>query len=244
MSEVENAGFYATRQTTPLQRACIYDRLLNRLGARRLNHLYKISSHDFKLDPGSVFLLLGYSRDSPYLFIITLFPNHIWLPWLFNRIPLFDYPNNPKIHQLFIIWYSERYCVPAIEFFSVKRAQLVNAGVSLSHEQYLAALSVVFPEITWHPWLFTHPNPMIWKDPKVIAQIGPWILKEFNITIEQFPMLSLRNNHRYNFVTLYKYLGPKHYDVAVTLFPNHPWDKEAFSRMALKSYCLDDKVIK
>jgi hypothetical protein len=141
-----------------LENRRLYVRWLGqRLGFRKPEDWYRISTEDFKRNHGGGILQLHW-RSSAIGAVRECFPEHDWKEWLFRVTP-FRFWHNPKNHRRYMRWLGQQLGIrdPSGWYRVGNRDFKKNkGGTLLLHYDSTVSLAIMsnLPNYDWKPWMF------------------------------------------------------------------------------------------
>ena len=155
------------------------------LGFKKPEDWYSIRREDLLQNSGSG--LLEYYKNSPYLFVSTIFEKYEFHPWLFPSLP-FDGWSDIGMHRRYFRWLGSTLGFTKIEdWYKLNRkCFLDNSGAALLgnyyHNSPYLFLETMLPEHDWVPWLFQKTPQGYWQNKEHHRHYMDWLTQELNIT--------------------------------------------------------------
>ena len=194
------------------------DYLGKTLGFETMEDWYNINGKIIRENYGSG-LLAGYYKDSPSLFVKSIFPEHEWLEWKFCSIPHY-YWKDKQNHKTYTNWLGIELGYKNMEDWYNINGKIIreNHGISLLSHHYqdspIRLLKSVYPKYNWIDWKFGHAPNGFWEDKENHKKYTDWLGIELGYkNIEDWYNISydlIIKNHGCGLI--------KHYNDSPTLF--------------------------
>jgi hypothetical protein len=131
-------------------------------------------------------------KSSIATMLMTVFPNHHWLPWKFGTVPRGHW-SKIENRQRFFRWVGETlgHDPTNLEiFYSITHSDLVKAagtgGVLEKYNRNVPkALMATFPEHAWKEWRFGQVPRRFWLDPANVRRFCDDLLLSHGLGIDQ-----------------------------------------------------------
>ncbi len=217
------------------------------LGYQVIEDWYKVSQRDFMSNDGGG--LMNRFNASPVQLLEHIYPEHQWLPWLFNRSPSSTWKSDSTINS-YMMWLGQRLNYITMEdWYNISKNDLVNNHGGGLMDRFSGSptklLQYVYPEHQWVPWLFIRAPQDIWKNNGMIQDYMVWLGQKLNYTktgdwynIKQSDFV---NNHGGNLLGKYFHNSPIR--ILRHVFPEYEWLPWLFNMAPLHTW-NDDSTIK
>jgi aromatic ring-cleaving dioxygenase len=209
----------------------------HKLGFRKPEDWYRITSHDFKRNRGGG-LLNAYWCGSVTRAVKEYFPDYDWKEWLFGMTPL-RFWHDPRNHRRYMKWLGQQlgirrpsdwYRVGTQDFYDHKGGAFLlcyNSTVSRAIMSYL-------PNYDWKEWLFDMTPARFWREKKNRRRYMIWLGKKlgFKSTTDWYSVIydDFRANDGIQFLKLY---NQSPVAAVKDCFPEHTWNEWMFARVPL-----------
>jgi hypothetical protein len=155
-----------------------------KLGYERLEDWYRVSQDDL-INIGGGSLLLHYG-GSPYSLLLSVFPDHKWIPWKFYKLPRTFWDDIANQKSFFEWAAAELGFRDLAGWYDVSTRQVHHlGGGSLLNNKYggsLAnALMVAHPKHDWLPWEFKTTQARWWGAPENQRTFLDWAQKKLQL---------------------------------------------------------------
>jgi hypothetical protein len=206
-----------------------------RLGIRKPDDWYRVTSHDFRNNHGRGMLSLHYA-DSPVLAVTANFPDHDWKEWLFPVTPS-GFWNEKRNRIRYLRWLEKQLGLKKPEdWYTVEQKEFQkHNGWSLIFGFYkrsmIAAVRELYPEREWHEWRFPIGPRAFWRKRENLIRYFNWLGKKLGFRKPEdwyrLTQRQLLDNHGGGF-SQELYNGSP---VAAVkdVFPEHDWKEWLFS---------------
>jgi hypothetical protein len=147
-----------------------------------LDDWYRITCEQlFKF--GASILLQKYNYSLVNL-LEAIYPNFCWIPWKFSQVSN-DFWDNYNNRRKFMDWIAELHEINSLDdWYRLKHMDFNNYG-SLLHIRFensvIRALSSVYQDTLWLPWLFDHAPQGYWHIKKHQEEYLEWLEDQLQI---------------------------------------------------------------
>lgn len=214
------------------RRACI-EWLQKKLNLKSREDWYQVSQSDI-LNSGCGGLL-HYSSASVRAIVEDAYPEYEWLPWKFPATKNYFW-EDAKNRMWYLKWLGGQLgYVEAEDWYKVtQRIFIDNYGAGLINNQYhgipLNAVSELYPDYDWKPWLFSKVPRGFWLDEKNCRDYMMWLEKKLGYTKPEHWYRVKRPDFSHNHGGgLMRRLGSPLLAV-MCLYPDFPWEPDKFHR--------------
>ena len=136
------------------------------LDYKNMDDWYKLTVKDIRKHRGSGLLADKY-RDSPYLFLKSVFPQVEWVPWKRSKVTQ-NFWNNTENVRHYAYWLGKTLGYEnMVHWYQITRTIINNnygIGCLKKYNSTLMFLKDIFPEYEWLPWLFESTPQQYWND--------------------------------------------------------------------------------
>jgi hypothetical protein len=208
--------------------------LAQRLQYRYMEDWYRVSYDDFGNNHGSA-ILTKYYGGSPLTALRHFFPEYNWHDWLFERVSKTFWRRRENC-QNYMSWLGEQlgfkkpedwYRVTVKDFkrhHGISMLKSYSSGGSI-----LSAITDVFPDYPWIPWLFNRIPAGYYNDRANRLRYLRWLGNRLGFKQpEDWYQLKQRDFHR-NCGEYFVYYQNGSIQAAKDLYPNYPWKEWMFS---------------
>lgn len=148
-----------------------------RLGFRRMDDWYRVTTVDFQRNSGGGLLLSYHSSVSAQ--VMACFPDHDWKEWLFERAPNGFWHNRENCCR-YLKWLGDRLGFVCLDdWYRVRCSDFwENHGVQLLNLHRRSATTVVLefmPDHPWHEWKFRRVPPGFWDRSENLQRYVNWL---------------------------------------------------------------------
>lgn len=175
-------------------------------------------------------------QGSMSLALTTLFPEHAWEPWKFNRVPP-NFWDDPKSRKQFLESFAEFQSIKVWpdDWYSVSLEAVRNYGGHQLLSKYyqdslIAALQDLYPQYDWEVWRFGKVPSNFWQD--VDNQKRFWTLlgkKKGFKSFDDWYNISYEDIVQNGGATILKNYHSNSIAKALTaVYPEHTWDNWKF----------------
>eukprot|EP01126_Amoeba_proteus_P012248 TRINITY_DN15033_c0_g2_i2.p1 TRINITY_DN15033_c0_g2~~TRINITY_DN15033_c0_g2_i2.p1 ORF type:complete len:396 (+),score=70.34 TRINITY_DN15033_c0_g2_i2:1179-2366(+) len=187
--------------------------------------------------------LLQKHRSHVYFVLQDVFPEFEWHPWKFVQIPKFLWVEKKYI-LMFLTYMSRCLGLLHMEDWYGVTVRTINAfcGSTLlslykGHHYYL--LKSIYPEYTWHAWLFKTCPCRLWDSLEERRNYFSWLGKKLDIihldSWYKVPLSTLESNHG---GTILRREGQGHlYFILKEVYPNWDWKAWKFPQVPENFWC-------
>lgn len=154
------------------------------LGIHQLDDWYKVRYGDYIAHHGGGMLLCY--KNSPFKALQTIYPEHDWHGWLF-RVCGKDYWKRRRNQRKFFDWFADTTGIESVQGWYQVRIPAIakSGGLGLLQRHYggslVHALSNVYPECTFIPWLFTMCPQNFWNSKENAVAFVKWVEEKLEI---------------------------------------------------------------
>ena len=219
-----------------LENRRLYVRWLgHKLGFRKLEDWYRITTDDFKHNRGNGILGLHW-RSSAIGAVKECFPDYDWKDWLFQATPR-RFWRDPRNHRRYMKWLGEQLGIQRpSDWYRVSNQDFRDNGgggflISYDSTVSLAIMSYL-PHYDWKEWMFDKTPKGFWNERKNRRRYMNWLGKKlgFKSVTDWYSVVELdfRTNHGIQFLKLYN-CSPV--TAVKDCFPEHPWNEWMFARV-------------
>ena len=203
------------------------------LGIKKLEDWYEVTASDFKRHHGGG-VLLKYD-SSPSTFVMNVFDEYEWLPWMFRSVPFRFWEKKTNARRYFQ-WLTEELKIKQLDdWYQITARDITQNYGSRFLQIYGGSVAAVVkrfhPKHRWLPWKFRNTPAHFFKQKENRIQYLRWLERQLGYR---------RPEDWYQFVTpLYKkhcgkplmeiygyaYEGPKE------LYPEYDWREWQFTKV-------------
>src|SRR3569623_603660 len=152
-----------------------------KLGFKKLDDWYRITTNDIKRDRGAV-VLYAYWKSSAVAAVQETFPNHEWNEWLFRQAPLRFWADQ-RNHRRYMTWLAAQLKIRRPEdWYRVSNADFERhkgGAFLLEYNSTIsAAIKAFLPRYRWQEWLFSGTPKGFWDDRRNRKRYLDWLGKQ------------------------------------------------------------------
>jgi len=162
-----------------------FDSIASEIGIRNLDDWYNIKTSTI-VEKGGGTILNYYYGDSLSQALITLYPNHEFLLWKFNKVPSTFWKNLDNQRKFFDWVAKQLHLKKPDDWYQVSPKEINKMGGSTIMGMYSGslykALQSIYQDVEWYPWKFKRTPDGFWKDIQNQRFYFDWIAKQLLIT--------------------------------------------------------------
>jgi hypothetical protein len=214
-------------------RRAYFDWLFQKLGMENMESRYDLTVDKVHQHAGGSVLVRLY-RDSVQQALTDLYPEHTWLPWLFQRAPSGMW-NKPEVRRQYMDWLGEKLNITAkTDWYRITmEAFRLHHGAGMLSCVYKDSVANAvmdnFPDHNWAPWKFRQVPSGFWDRPGSRRNFFDAISPELSVKSKEDWYLITREQVRQvgggALVTKRFYNLP---DALKDAYPDHTWDPTKF----------------
>lgn len=222
---------------TRLENRRLYFRWLgHKLGFRKPEDWYRITTDDFKHNHGGGLLTQKHLRSSAIAAVRECFPEYDWKEWLFG-MTLLRFWKNPRNHRRYMKWLGQQLGIrrPSDWYHVSTRNFQDNKGGSflLCYDSTISrAIMAYLPNYDWKEWLFDKTPQGFWKKKDNRKRYMLWLGKRLGLKcITDWYSVTMDDFRANDGRLLMKFYNQSPVAAVKDCFPEHTWNEWMFARV-------------
>jgi hypothetical protein len=219
----------------PKVRRRFFDWLGKQLNILKMEDWYPVKATQIR-DFGGAGLLASVFGDSVAPAVMSVFPEHSWQFWRFQKVPKGMW-EDPKRQREFLEFAATELGIKTMEdWYNVTSAQLQHLGgaaliLHIYKVSVVDLVTSVYPEHRWMRWKFVRMGQRDWQDLNLQREYLSWAYNELKLkSLDDWYSVSKKQ-----IISLHGAALLRRYDQSLSqalslAYPDHVWDHDKFKR--------------
>ena len=206
-----------------------------RLGFRKMESWYRITTNDFKRNRGATVLATQWG-SSAIAAVKECFPDYDWKDWLFGNVPRHFWPDPTNRHR-YMRWLGQELGIrcPA-DWYGVSNHDFAKhqAGALLLYYDSTISLAIMdyLPNYDWKEWMFDKTPKRFWQKKANRRRYMTWLGERLGFKSARDWYSVLYDDFVANYGTQFMKIYHKSPIAALQeYFPRHTWNEWMFIRV-------------
>jgi hypothetical protein len=158
-----------------------FEWLEEELGIENKEQWYTVKESEV-MERGGSSLFILYHRSLPAA-LLSVFPEYGFLPWKFSHIPA-RFWTDIKNQRRYFDWIADEHGIETQrDWYNLKLEDFQCESLMQQYDySFIKALPSIYPEYTWHTWLFQKVPGGFWDEEGNVIQYLDWVTHRLNIT--------------------------------------------------------------